>query len=138
MVMSYVDICDHLDKIVGKSGKERESVDIRIALDRYPDLVGYRHHTNEILLCSSEVNPYCTDVIIQRYGEEFVATPFIEDAGIRLHTNPVVYYLGLDNANGFGIVPFAGWEEHLVDAAIPTEIIKKISDFLNKHQPANY
>lgn len=136
--MSHVDLEQHLDQIVGEAGKGRESVDIRICLDRYPDLVGYRHHTNEVLLSSGEINPFCTGVLIQRYGKEFVALPYIEDMSVRLHSNPVVYYLGLDNDNGFGIIPYSNWEEHFVNNEISKEIINKVKDFLDQHKPSYY
>lgn len=136
--MSYVDLDDHLDKIVGNSGKEKESVNIRIALSQYPELKGYKHYTGEVLLASSEINLYCDDVLIQRYGNEFVALPFTDDKGVRLHSDPIMFYLGLQNDNGFGIIPFTGWEEHLEKAGIDFLVIRKVRKFLLSHCPANY
>lgn len=136
--MSHVDIQRHLDSIVGKAGKERESLDIRLAIERYPELSGFKHPTGEIILCSSEINEYCTDVQLQRYGTEYIALPYLEDMGIRLYSNPVVFYLGLDNDKGFGIVPFSDWEQHFVENEIPKEIITKVKNFLGSHMPASY
>lgn len=136
--MSYVDLDDHLANIVGLSGKETESVNIRLALSQYPELKGFRSFTGEILMASKEMNVYCDNVLIQPYGNEFVALPYIDDRGVRLHSNPVVFYVGLQNTNGFGIVPYQGWEEHLENAGIDLKVIRMVRRFLESHAPADY
>jgi hypothetical protein len=136
--MSYVNLEEHLDRIVGHDGKEREAVNVRLALTDYPGIVGFKHNTGEILLTSTEINVFCTDVLIEREGDALVALPFTESKGTRLHSFPTVFYLGLENTNGFGIVPFTDWDEHLQTAEIDQKVIRKIRSFLNAHQPANY
>lgn len=138
MGMSYVDIDDHLDNILGVSGKETEAVNIRLALSQYPELKGYKHFTGEVLLSSHEMNLYCDDVLIQQYGSEFIALPFVNDKNVRLYSNPIVFYMGMQNDNGFGIVPYLGWEEHLEKAGIDFLVIRKVRRFLESHAPANY
>lgn len=136
--MSLVDLDDHLDRIADLDGKEKEAVDIRIALTRYPELKGYRHYTNEVLLCSPELNGYCDQILIQRYGKEYIALPYTEDAGYRLYSDPVVFYLGLDNESGFGIVPFANWDAHFEEYGIDPKIVAIARDFLEQHKPVSY
>lgn len=136
--MSYVDLDDHLDRILDLDGRNREAVDIRVALSRYPELLGFLHHTNEVLMCSAELNGYCDDIMIQRYGSEYIALPFTEDAGTRIYSDPVVFYLGMDNESGFGIVPFGNWESHFEAHGIDSKLIAKARDFLEQHKPASY
>jgi hypothetical protein len=137
--MSYVNLEDRLGRIVGEEGKEKEAVEIRLALGRYNDLHGFLFQpTNEVLLCSGQVNQFATHVRIERQDNQFVALPYIEDIGIRLHSSATVFFLGFDNPNGFGIVPYCDWEEHLKKALIPIEIINKIKSFLDNHPPVDY
>jgi hypothetical protein len=136
--MSYVDLDEHLESIVGKHGRAKEAVDIRVALSQYPELQGFRHFTGEILLCSPEITMFCDDVLIQRYGKEFVAMPFTDDKGVRLHSNPVVFYIGIDNDNGFGIVPYTGWDEHFLSYPFDAKIVRKVKKFLDNHAPSYY
>ena len=136
--MSYVDLDEHLESIVNVTGRSREAVDIRLALSQFPELVGHRHYTGEVLLCSTSLNPYCDDILIQRYGREFVALPFTYDKNVRLHANPVVFYIGLDNEHGFGIVPYKGWDDHFTAHGLDGKIVAKVRRFLNSHAPANY
>lgn len=138
LTMSYVDLDEHLERITENPGRSKEAVDIRLALSQYPELAGYRHFTGEVLMCSPEINVYCTDVEIQRYGEEFVALPYIDDKGVRLYANPVVFYIGIDNSHGFGIVPFRDWSEHFVKNGFDNNIIRKVKSFLDSHAPASY
>lgn len=138
MYMNWLNLEDHLGKIVGTSGKEKEAVDIRIALDRYPDLKGCIYE-GQILLCSEEVNLYAVDALISRKdGNTHIAIPYIEDCGVRLYAIPSVIIIGVDNPNGFGIVPFSGWEEKLESDGYSREISTIIHNFLDSHQPASY
>ena len=136
--MSHVDLDEHLDSIVGKSGKERESVDIRLALHRYPELQGYLHYTGQVLMCSPEMNVFCDDILIEHYGEEHIALPYTYDAGVRIYSNPVIFYLGIDNPDGFGINPFNDWDKHFNDNCIDPKLIARVRDFLASHKPASY
>lgn len=136
--MSYVDLDEHLERIAGNEGKEREAVSIRLAITDNPEVKGYKHYTGEVLLISKDYNVYCTDVLIERYGNEFVVLPFTLDKGIRLHSEPAMFYIGLQNENGFGIVPYVDWEAHLESAGLDHSIIRKARKFLLQHCPANY
>jgi len=136
--MDAIDPAEHLSAIIGLPGKERESVNVRIALSQYPDLKAFKLHTGEVLLSDPEMGPYCDDVLIQRYGKEWIAMPFTEDGGIRLHTHPTVFFIGLENDLGFGIIPYANWESYLEEISVDFLVIRKIRNFLSSHAPAYY
>lgn len=136
--MSYVNLEEHLERIVGFDGKEKEAVDIRIALGNHPELCGFKHITGQVLLASADINVYTDNVLIERHGDELVALPYTDDKGIRLHSNPVVFYVGVQNELGFGIVPRQDWEDFLVQAKIDNKIIRTIRKYLLQHCPANY
>lgn len=136
--MSYVDLDDHLERILHNPGRAKEAVDIRLAISQYPELGGYKHFTGEVLMHSKEINVYCTDVDIQRYGSEFIALPYIDDKGVRLYSNPIVFYIGMDNPSGFGILPYTDWDTHFVTYGLDNNIIRKVKSFLSAHAPASY
>lgn len=136
--MSYVNLEEHLERIVGFDGKEKEAVDIRIALGDHPELCGFRHFTGQVLLASESINVYTDKVLIEQHGDDFVALPYTDSKGIRLHSNPVVFYVGVQNDLGFGIVPRQDWEDFLVEAKIDNKIIRTIRKYLLSHCPANY
>lgn len=136
--MSYVNLEEHLERIVGFDGKEQEAVDIRIALGDHPELCGFRHITGHVLLAAESINVYCDNVLIERHGDELVALPYTDSKGIRLHSNPVVFYIGVQNDLGFGIIPRTDWEEFLVAAKIDNKIIRTIRKYLLNYCPANY
>lgn len=136
--MSYVDLNDHLERIAGNDGKDREAVSVRVAITDHPELRGYRHFTGEVLLISPQINVFCDNVLIERHGNQFVALPFTVDKTTRLYSSPVIFYVGLQNENGFGIIPYAGWETHFEEAGIDPKIVRKIRTFLLQHCPVNY
>lgn len=133
--MSFVDLDAHCLSIV--DNETRECVDIRVAVSRYPTLKGYRY-SNQVLLISSDLNVYCTDVEIQHNGDEYVALPYLMDAKVRLYSRPVVFSIGFDNPNGFGIVPYQNWQERFYKYLIDKDIVRKVQLFLDSHAPVNY
>ena len=136
--MSYVNLETHLGEIVGFEGREQEAVDIRIALGDHPELCGFKHVTGHVLLASDDINVYCDKVLIEQHGDEFVALPYTDSKGIRLHSNPVVFYVGVQNDLGFGIIQRQDWEDCLAEAGIDNKIIRTVRKFLLSHCPANY
>lgn len=138
--MSYVNLEERLDRIVGLEGKDKETVDIRLAMGRYNDLHGYLHApTQEVLLCSSQINVFATHVRLERDEiDRLIAIPYIEDMGIRVYGNPTIFYVGFDNPSGFGIVPYSDWEDHVRNGQVSIEVIVKIKDFLDSHPPISY
>jgi hypothetical protein len=135
--MSQIDLEAHLSVIVGKEGKDREAVDIRLALERYPHLVGFQNGP-ELLLLSPEINCFADLVEIQNLDGKYLAKPYIEDKAIRLYSLPCLLHVGYDNPNGFGIVPYLNWHEQFELYGIPRAIVRKIENFLAQHCPANY
>lgn len=136
--VSYTNLEEHLERIVGFDGKEKEATDIRIALGDHPELCGFKHVTGHILLASADINVYCDKVLIEHHGDELMVLPYMDSKGIRLHSNPVVFYVGVQNDLGFGIVPRQDWEDYLVEAKIDNKIVRTIRKFLLSHCPANY
>jgi len=133
-----INLEEHLEQIVGFDGKEKEAVDIRIALGDHPELCGFRHVTGKVLLNSESINVYCDTALIERHGNDFMALPYTASKGIRLHSSPVVFYVGTQNDLGFGIIPSADWEDLLVKAKIDNKIIRTIRKLLLSHCPVNY
>jgi len=138
MSMSYVNLEEHLASIAGLPGKEKEAIDVRIALSENPELIGHRLYTGELLLVSEKINQFCTDVEFRNYGNEVVALPYTTDKNVRLHSNPVVFYLGVQNNLGFGIIPFERWDSYFEQYGLDFKIIRKVKSFLESHAPVNY
>lgn len=133
-----VNLESYLESIAGNEGRWRESVDIRVALDRYPELAGLQWGS-EVVLASKEFNDFVTDVRFERLPDgRHVAMPYLEDMAVKLYSDPVAYFVATDNPNGFGLVSYLDWDEQLVNNRIPRAVIRKIGDFLDKRKPANY
>lgn len=135
--MAQVDLNAHLARIVGKPGKEREAVDLRLALRRYTDLVGWDFHGKQYWV-SKEINVYADFFVIEKIGDQYLALPYISDMGIRIFCQPFGFYLGFDNPHGFGIIPYNDWESHPVNSNVSESLIRQMRRFLESHQPVDY
>lgn len=135
--MSYVDLESHLESIAGSPGKDKETVDIRLAKERYVNLKGYRHN-NELFLVSSDFNQFCTDVEIRLEHGQYKAYPYTYDMNVRIYSQPMGFYLGYENSRGFGVVAYKNWESHFEMFELPNKIIRKCRDYLNSRKPVNY
>lgn len=135
---STVNLSEYLTKVQDSSlFKTAESLEE--TLIKYPDLTGYRSPiTNEVLLISKGVNPYTDKVFIQEYDNKVVVLPYTDEKRQRLHSNPVMFYVGFANPNGFGIKPFGNWEEHMTNHGVGKDIIRKVKNFLDSRAPASY
>lgn len=134
--MGYRDLYEHLT-VLSDRGCTRQSTDIRVALDSFPDLQVYTHGQHTMLLTKS-VNEFVDLVFFDWDGDKLAVRPYIVDRGVTLHPIPAVYYVGCRNPNGFGIVPFKGWEELLAKHNIAPEINKLVTNHLNLHCPVSY
>lgn len=134
-----VNLESYLERFAGEDGKERQTLDIRIALDRYPSLVGY-WFGSELLMCSSEINEFADKIRIERVDStgRIVALPYIEDLQVNLYTNPVVFYVARDNPNGFGVLPYKDWKVHFEKSNVSRKLVRAVEDYLSQRQPANY
>lgn len=135
--MSYVDLSMYLGQIADHPGKTREYVDGVISIERYPFLMGWKNHRNETVMCGDELNAFVTDVHIERYGEEWVAMPYLMDRAVRLYSSPVVFFIGMENDNGFGIKAY-DWRPAMEKAGISESVIRRVALFLSNRQPADY
>jgi len=137
--MRYIDIRQHLESIASQGGKESESVSIRIALENYKNLRGFRRSEGHVLMATDEVNQFCTHVEFAWDDQgQLMAMPHIEDKKIRIYSNPTVFFVGYRNPNGFGIVPFQNWERYFEEFQIAPEVVKIIQDHLANHAPIDY
>lgn len=133
-----INLESYLESIAGNEGKWKESVDIRVALQRYPTLQGLQWG-QKVLLVSKEFNDFVTHVDIERLDDgRHVALPYLLDMEVKLYSDPVAYYVATDNPLGFGLVPYLEWDTYLTKFSIPKAIVRKVSAALDARKPANY
>jgi hypothetical protein len=138
--MRYLDLNQHLDVINLKSGHERESVDVRIALDLFPTTArGFELDNKQVLICSSEVNQFCNYVDFLTLDDgQLIALPYIVDKQVKVFATPVAFYVGVENDRGFGVIPYDNWDGYFEQYQIAPEAVKIVRNRLDAHPPVDY
>lgn len=116
-----------------------EVVDVRIAQHTFPDLTAYKDPDGVICYCSVAITPYVDrlDVKHDSEGRTYV-TGFTVDKGVKIYSDPPLYYVGRYNDKGFGDIPEAGWQERLEQSGWDEEIVKRIKDYFRRHPAVDF
>lgn len=136
--MRYIDIEDHLQQVSLNKGRSKELVNVYVAMQSYSNLKGFSVDS-QVLICSADINEFATHVEF-RFDEEsrLVAMPYIEEKGMRVHSNPAAFFVGERNSLGFGVWPYVSWQHYLEQYNVSPEAVKLIRSYLDNHAPVDY
>lgn len=127
----YVDLEEYLGGC-----PEPELVNFRVAQQGYPDLKVFREENGRHRLCSSTVDPDFLEVFTD--GQQIWVSASKVEKRVRVYRDPPLVSVGIENPKGIGWLVDLGWEDRLRELGFSDEMVKKVADQLNRHQPADY
>jgi hypothetical protein len=137
----YLSASEYLAKLV-YSGSNWHRIDqIEELMKKYPSLRVYEDYLGRLRLCTYEVNSLVDEIFLWHRtdsGGSIEVLPFIQEDGVEIHSDPVIFIVGHANDKGFGEVPLHDWKNLLEDEKICKDVVRKIRDYLDKHAPVNY
>lgn len=139
LVWVYIDVMDYLDTL-DFNFPEGSSMhkSLEEAAERYPDLKINFVEIGGYQLCSKEINLFADRVDIRISKGLYIAEPYTIDSGIKMHSEPPNFVVGLDTPNGFGITPYQVGLDELETAEISIEAKRIIKDYLASRPPVKW
>ena len=88
-------------------------------------------------VCSHEINYFVNEADFT-IGPRLSVSMFSYECTIPVYSDPPTFDIALANPNGFGYIPYPGWEETLDYFNINPDMVKKIRLYLSSKPPVDY
>lgn len=133
----YIDILQHLEDVKNRLGPKSKTYEATLqAIMDNPEMRAHRDG-GITRLCMAEANHYVDTLELVR-GDDFYAYLYFDNKGVRIYSDPPLFFIGHKNLHGFGVHPAPGWTEEMKTGNINPDVIKKVQSFLGANAAVDY